>query len=302
MAGGAVAPAVTTAAERPAKPRENPFIYCLNTSTIRGQKLSIVQEVDIAAAAGYQAIEPWVREVQQYQESGGSLSDLKKRIADHGLTVVNGIGFPNWGVDDPAERQKGIENFKREADLMAQIGSACLAAPPSGINRAETPIIDLFALAERYAEVAKAGRDIGVTAVLEFWGSSRNLYRLSEAALVAIASGAPDACILPDIYHLYRGGSGFEGLRLLSGVAIPVMHVNDYPTDRPRTDLNDSDRVHVGAGGAPTDFIFRTMADNGCRTALSLELFNASYWRQDADLVAREGLERLKTAVERALA
>ncbi len=299
VAGGVLA-AATLADEPP--PSSNPFVYCLNTSTIRGQKLSIVEEVELAASVGYQAIEPWIRELQQYAESGGSLPDLKKRIADLGLTVVNGISFPAWAVDDETERARGIETFKREAELIARIGGTRLAAPPAGINRAEAPPVDLWAVAERYAAVLRAGRDIGVTAVLEFWGSSRNLYRLSEAALVAIACGDPDACLLPDIYHLYRGGSDFAGLKLLSGKSIPVMHVNDYPGDRPRGELTDGDRVHVGDGAAPTDFIFRTMAENGCRTALSLELFNANYWRQDADLVARVGLEKLRTAVERALA
>ncbi|UCD58001.1 MAG: sugar phosphate isomerase/epimerase, partial [Candidatus Hydrogenedentota bacterium] len=37
-----------------------PFSYCFNTSTIRGQNLSLDKEVEITAKAGYQAIEPWV--------------------------------------------------------------------------------------------------------------------------------------------------------------------------------------------------------------------------------------------------
>src|SRR3954465_4608097 len=57
------------------------FHYCFNTSTIRGQKLSLVEEIDIAAKAGYQAIEPWINEIEAYVHSGGSLPDLKKRIA-----------------------------------------------------------------------------------------------------------------------------------------------------------------------------------------------------------------------------
>ena len=37
--------------------------YCLNMSTIRGHKLSITEEVDIAAEAGYRAIEPWIGKI-----------------------------------------------------------------------------------------------------------------------------------------------------------------------------------------------------------------------------------------------
>lgn len=280
----------------------SPFRFCLNTSTIRGQKLSIVEEVELAAKVGYQGIEPWIRELVEYRDAGGSLPDLKKRIADLGLRVESGIGFPNWAVDGEAERAKGVETFKHDADLIAQIGGTRIAAPPAGVNRADAPKLDLLAVAERYAAILKAGRDIGVIPMAEIWGPSRNLSRLGEAVLVALESGDPDACILPDIYHVYRGGSDFTGLKLLSGGAIPVFHVNDYPTDRPRTDLNDSDRVHVGDGQAPTDYIFKTLADNGCRAALSLELFNPHYYQQPAEQVLREGLAKTRAAVERALA
>jgi hypothetical protein len=43
----------------------DPFLFCLNTATIRGQKLGIVQEIDIAAKAGYSAIEPWVSAIEE---------------------------------------------------------------------------------------------------------------------------------------------------------------------------------------------------------------------------------------------
>ncbi len=55
------------------------FRYCLNTSTVRGQKLDLVTEVQIAAQAGYDGVEPWVREIQAYVNNGGQLKDLKRR-------------------------------------------------------------------------------------------------------------------------------------------------------------------------------------------------------------------------------
>ena len=57
---------------------------------------------------------------------------------------------------------------------------------------------------------------------------------------VAIESGHPKACLLPDVYHIYKGGSDFAGLGLLSGSAIQVFHVNDYPADPPRETINDA--------------------------------------------------------------
>src|SRR5512137_1554902 len=88
------------------------FVFCLNTGTIRGQNLGIVKEVEIAAKAGYKAIEPWIQHIDKYAKDGGSLKDLKQRIADAGLTVESAIGFAEWLVNDDARRAKGLERAK----------------------------------------------------------------------------------------------------------------------------------------------------------------------------------------------
>ena len=41
------------------------------------------------------------------------MRDIKKRIADLGLTVESGIGFPSWIVDDDARRAKGMEDMQK---------------------------------------------------------------------------------------------------------------------------------------------------------------------------------------------
>src|SRR6266481_7607920 len=71
----AVAHTSATAAE-PASAR--PFRFCLNMATIRGQKLGIIKQVETAAQAGYDGIEPWVDSIQEYVNNGGTLPDLKK--------------------------------------------------------------------------------------------------------------------------------------------------------------------------------------------------------------------------------
>src|ERR1044071_6938189 len=83
------------------------FVFCINTATIRGQKLGIVKELEIASRAGYQAIETWIDAIQEYKRQGGSLPDLKRRVADLGLSVESAIGFPQWIVDDADRRGEG---------------------------------------------------------------------------------------------------------------------------------------------------------------------------------------------------
>jgi sugar phosphate isomerase/epimerase len=306
-AGAAIGAAVTTdgtgvASENASKAgseRTVPFSYCFNTSTIRGQKLSLDKEIEITAKAGYNGIEPWVDNIHAYVRSGGSLKDVRRQISERGLTVESAISFFRWIVDDDAVRAKGLEQVKRDMDVLAQIGGKRIAAPPAGATREAG--LDLMKAAERYRVLLELGDQMGVVPQVEVWGSSKNLHRLGQAMFVVIESGHPKACLLPDVYHTYKGGSDFNGFKQLSAHAIQVFHLNDYPADPPRETIGDRDRVFPGDGIAPLTQILRDLHANGSRAALSLELFNPTYWKQDPLTVAKTGLTKMKAAVSKAL-
>ena len=314
LAGGAGAPG-TSAAESPAAASATAastsgssagvahpggFTLCLNTATLRGFKMALPDEIELAAKTGYKAIEPWLDKIHAHEKGGGSLKDIGKRIADLGLTVESAIGFAQFMADDDAIRAKGMEQAKIDMDVVAQIGGKRIAAPPAGANK--EPGLDLLKAAERYRALLELGDKMGVVPELEFWGPSKNLRRLSEAVYVALECGHPKACVLADIFHLHKGGSGFEGLHLLSGVALPVMHMNDYPAQPLPEEIDDSFRVFPGDGVAPLNQVLRTLRANGAHTALSLELFNHEYWKRDPEWVARTGFEKMQALVATATA
>lgn len=272
--------------------------YCLNTGTIRGQMLSLPQQVETAAQAGYDAIEPWTRDLQAHVDAGGSLADVEKQIADAGLEVPSAIGFANWIVDDDARRAEGLAVARRDMELVRAVGGTRIAAPPAGAT--DQADLNLLRAAERYRALLELGREIGVVPQLELWGFSKSLHRLGELAFVASEAAHPEACMLPDVYHIYKGGSDFLGLRLLNGRAIHVFHMNDYPAEPPRATINDSHRVYPGDGVAPLTQILRTLFAAGFQGVLSLELFNPDYWKQDPLQVARTGLAKMQAAVSAA--
>ena len=301
----AVTGALQAQEAKPSKSGIDPFRYCLNTSTIRecqylGKKVDVVAEVEIAAKAGYTGIEPWIRSLDTYVKNGGVLSDLRKRIADAGLTVESAIGFAAFLHEDEAERKKGLEEAKRCMGMVREIGGERLAAPPVGVT--DKTGLDLLKLSERYHALCEVGQQEGVFPQLELWGFSKTLSRMGEAAFVGIEAAHPKACFLLDIYHIYKGGSDFEGLNMFAGRRMYNFHVNDYPAEPPRDKINDAARVYCGDGIAPLTQIFRSLRDGDYRGALSLELFNPNYWKQDGLEVAKFGLEKTKAAVAKALA
>ncbi len=93
-AGGAVGVALLGAGPKAHAATPPRFRYCLNTSTIRGQKLGLAKEIEIASRAGYDAIEPWTSELRPFANRSGGLKELRSRLADAGLTIESAIGFP----------------------------------------------------------------------------------------------------------------------------------------------------------------------------------------------------------------
>ena len=275
------------------KKEKTRFKFSLNTSTISGQKLGIEKYIDIAARAGYECIEPWIMDLKAYVDNGGSLRTLKKLLDDSKLTAVNAIGFAPWMTDDEAQRKAGFAQMREEMEIMAALGCTRIAAPAAGVRTANP---DLFKVGERYRELLELGRQTGVRPQLEIWGASV-FFHIGQAMMAVAVANDPDVRILPDVYHLHRGDSGFESLKMLDGNMIEVFHMNDYPADIPREKMEDKDRIYPGDGVAPLRQIVADLKDMGGEKILSLELFNREYWKQDPLQVAKTGLEKMKKAV-----
>ncbi|HXB43559.1 MAG TPA: sugar phosphate isomerase/epimerase family protein [Puia sp.] len=280
--------------------RQGPFRFCLNTSTIRGQRLGLLSNIDIAAKARYDGVELWVSDVQEYLNQGNSVESLAAFIKAKGIAVEDAISFTTWMVDDDAKRKQGLKELGEEMKLMAALGCKRIAAPPAGVDRNGS--IDFQKAGARYREALVLGRKYKVMPLLEFWGASGTLYNLGQSLAIAAAADDAEARILPDVFHLFRGGSGFNGLKLVNGKVIDIIHMNDYPASKPVEQQTDSDRVYPGDGVAPIKQILRDLMAMGGTKILSLELFNETYWKQDAFQVAQTGLQKMKLLVSEVVA
>ncbi|GAA4435935.1 sugar phosphate isomerase/epimerase [Ravibacter arvi] len=272
------------------------FRYSLNMSTIAGQKLGFRKELEIAAKAGFSAVEIWISSLQTYLKAGNTAQQTARMIADLGLTVENAIGFAQWVVNDDAKRKASMSQMQEEMDLLREVGCRRVACPPIGATEGE---LDLKAAAERYARLLEMGKKTGVHPQLELWGFSRNLSTLSDVMYVAIASGDPDARLLLDVYHLYKGGSGHELLSFVGKPLIEIFHMNDYPASPERAKIVDADRVFTGDGIAPITKVLEAIKKPGETVVLSLELFNKTYYAQDALQVAKTGLQKMKALADK---
>ncbi len=280
-------------------PKKHQFTFCLNTSTIRGQNLKLKEEIKIAAEAGYDGVEIWMNKLNAHLSEGGTTKEIKELASDLKIKIENCISFPQWIVDDEQKRTEAYAQARKEMELLAEIGCPRVAAPPAGAT--QPPSLTLLDVAKRYRKLLEIGRETGVLPQLELWGFSHNLHLFGEVMYVASEAAHPDACILPDIYHIYKGGSDFEGLRLLDPSAIHMFHLNDYPASPSREEIKDSHRVFPGDGVAPLSRALGLLAAKNKPIILSLELFNEDYYQMKAIDAAKEGLDKMKKSVEMAM-
>lgn len=272
--------------------KDTGFVYSLNMSTIRGQNLGFIKELEVAAKAGFTSVEIWLDTLQTYLQSGGSLTEAKKIINGLGLKIENAIGFAPWIADDDATRQKALTQLQGEMDMLAKIDCRRIAAPPAGATK--LPLINLDTIAERYNAILKMGKQSGVIPQLEMWGGSVNLKQASQVLYVAAACGDADARILLDVFHVYKGQSPVDGLAFVGDGALEIFHVNDYPAGISPEKISEPDRVYPGDGIAPIKQILKLAKHPDKPLIISCEVFNKGYYAQDALVVAKTALAKMK--------
>ena len=131
-------------------------------------------------------------------------------------------------------------------------------------------------------------------------GFFKGIHRFGEAAGIAIDANDSDACLIMDTFHLYRGGSGFNGIKHINADFIADFHWNDVASTTPRNELGDKDRIYPGDGILPLVQLLKDLDSINYRGPLSLELFNREHWKQSPLDVAKTGLKKIMDLITEA--
>lgn len=266
------------------------FIYCLNTSTIQPQPL--LEKIRLAGLHGFKAIELWLNDVLAHVEQGGSVLDVNKAVADAGLLVPSTIAMKGWVEAGEDEYPAALEEVRRRMDLAAQLGSPYVIATPS---REPT---DLALITRRYGRLLEIGRQMGVKPVMEYLGFCHSVYTIDQLLEVVEGTGDPDACVVLDAFHTFRGGSNQRDLEKVPAERIAHYHLDDAPASVPRQQQMDPDRVMPGDGIIDLRYEIDLLRRKGYYGCVSLELFNPGLWEQDPNDVLAIGMERMRELLD----
>ena len=285
----------TTQSSKRYQKGKSPWPICLDTATIKPAD-GLEKKVEIAAAAGYDAIEPWDWELEEYEKKGGNLKELGKKIKDKGLFVPSMIGL--WGCIQPNKEafEKSLVGTRNRMRMAKDLGCAHVQAIPNEIGENYNP---KFA-AECYRKVLDIGlNEYGLNPALVFV-KYFPLKTMGQAAAVALDADHPKAKIIPDVFHMYITEGGFEGMKLLNGNFYAIFQYNDAPKNMAREDMRDKDRVYPGDGILPLTQILKDLKASGFTGCVSLELYNEEYYKQDLLQVAKTGLAKTLDTIVKA--
>ncbi|MBX7167508.1 MAG: sugar phosphate isomerase/epimerase [Pirellulales bacterium] len=265
------------------------FFFGLNTSTI--QPAGLLDKIRMTAAAGYDAIELWINDVEKYVAEGHAVADVRKALDDAGLMRPSMISLRDWCEPDEVKFQQALEAAKRRLDTARELGvKRIVAGPPR-------EVVPLELAVKRYGQLLDVSVDRGVPASVEFLGFVDGINTLEDAWAICAGAARAEGTITPDIWHMFRGGSRLETLDSIPADHLSVFHWNDCPAEPPREQQTDSHRVYPGDGIYPIKQVAEKLRAKNWHWVLSLELFNPSYWAQDLREVARIGLEKMKASV-----
>jgi 2-keto-myo-inositol isomerase len=266
------------------------FKYSLNSSTIK--TTPILQKIEVAAKAGYTGIELWHMDIDAYVETGGLIADIRKAVDDHGLAVPTTIYIHHWFQPAGEPHIAAMDDAKRKLEQASIVGSPHLVAgPPHGKTDRELG-------ARHYHELLELGKQFGVKPSIEYLGFVEDFTTIEDALEIMEKCGHPDATVILDPFHCFRGGGPIESISKLRADQIAMSHFNDAPADPPREQQHDPDRVMPGDGIVDLKLYCDKLREVGYDRWLSLELFRPDLWEQDPLEVAKIGLDKMRTAAE----
>lgn len=270
-----------------------------------GAQVPLADRIRAAARAGFRGLSVWPRDYAQARASGLSDADLRALLGDCGVAVAELDGVWSWlpGADRevPAE-QDPVGFFRTREDDLYRVADA--------IGGRSLNAIDAFggdwtldAAAEAFAALCDRAAAHGLLVHLEFLPWTR-VPDVATAWEIARRAERPNAGIVVDSWHFFRGNPDWGALARVPGERVTAVQLSDAPA-RPGSDpIAETlhERRLPGEGELDLPRLVSALRAIGAQAPLGVEVFSASLHAQDASQVAERAagaMRRLLAASER---
>ena len=240
--------------------------------------LDLEGKLEATRIAGYDDLSQMPIELERMAAAGIPPAEVRRRAADQGITIGRLDPLNTWPriwrpdnmdeayiatVDTPAERF---------FPLAEAVGAKYMSLNATFPRNA----MPLDEITEHYARICKRAEDHGMVCDLEpipLWG----VPTLEMAWQIVRGSGARNAGLVIDTWHMVRGGSDIELLASIPGHMIHSVQLNDGPlTLPPGVTIKDNcyDRKFPGDGEFPNVRLVQLLAKTGGLNQLCPEVFS----------------------------
>jgi sugar phosphate isomerase/epimerase len=173
-----------------------------------------------AAAAGFDAISISWGEVTALRDQGEMLDTILDGLALAGIDAAQ-LEFATLGVPGP------VDAFVAEAEAMAvtasALGCSAVHAVAVGADRSAEQ------LATQFGALCDATAAVGLPCGVEFVYEVSAVQTLRDAIELVRAVDRPNAGVVVDSMHFFRGGEDWDALAELSPHEVVAIQINDLP-------------------------------------------------------------------------
>jgi 2-keto-myo-inositol isomerase len=250
-------------------------------------KASLVEDIRVASAAGFDCLEIWASKLKKFLKSG-TTAELKGLLDEHELEPYSINSIERISFRDEEAQRWLLEECEELCRIASGIGCPYIVVVPSplpaGKSRADVleesvrVLGELGGIAERY----------GVSLAFEFLGQTDcSVQTLEQASEIVGQLARANVGLVIDSFHFYAGGSHIESIDSLDAQKLFIFHINDAE-NLPREQLEDRHRLLPGLGILPLKEIISALRRIGYDRVTSVEIFRPEYWERDPLALARD--------------
>ena len=267
-------------------------LLALNTATL-GHNEPIEKVVDAVAKAGFGAITPWRRDIDE-----SDASKISKHIKDAGLKVHGYCRTAYLSGPDEQTRKAAVKDNLVALNVAAELEADCFVAVVGGLAEGSKDIQDsrqqiIDGLAILGETAAKLNVPIALEPLHPFYASDRSVLNTTAQALAWCKQLDPNntgnfgVCL--DVYHIWWDPNLANSIKQCEG-HIMCFHVCDWliPTKDPLLD-----RGMMGDGAIDIPAVREMVENAGYDNFIEVEIFSKDNWWQ------RPMQEVLTTCIER---
>jgi len=249
----------------------------------------------VARETGYNAVELRHVDFMRGRKAGMSEAAMVKLVRDANIKVAvigteSGVLFETDG-----ELKRLLDALRYVSEKAVALGcDVIMVSPgqnaPGGIDLAK----------QNLKTCAQITAEYGLKLALEFNSRHPVIRTLEDGMALVNAVNMKNCGLLLDTYHLHCSGGNGASFRNVPVEQIITFQFSDAPPGPPSSTRMPVDRLPPGLGAAPFVEIFKTLMAMNYQGYLSYEAPNPAQWNRAAEVVAREGLERVRALLAQA--